>query len=43
MKCLVIFRAYFNYIDKGEDGNTPAMRLGLTNGAIRVEDILYFE
>ncbi|MGO6719866.1 hypothetical protein [Rhizobium ruizarguesonis] len=42
-KMLVIFRTYFNYIAKGKDGNTPAMRLGLAKGAIRFEDILYFE
>ncbi|WP_245446317.1 hypothetical protein [Metarhizobium album] len=42
-KMLVIFRTYFNYIAKGKDGKTPAMRLGLAKGAVRFEDVLYFE
>ncbi|NRQ17905.1 hypothetical protein BHMPCIPO_05168 [Ensifer sesbaniae] len=42
-KCLVIFRTYFNFIAKGKDRNTPAMCLGLAKGAIRFEDVLYFE
>ncbi|UAX91744.1 hypothetical protein LAC81_22185 [Ensifer adhaerens] len=42
-KCLVIFRTYFNFIAKGKDGQTPAMRLGLAKGPVRFEDILYFD
>lgn len=41
-KALVIYRTYFNFIAKGQDGKTPAMRIGLAKGAIRFEDILYF-
>ncbi|MBO9193368.1 IS1 family transposase [Rhizobium sp. 16-449-1b] len=42
-KTLVIFRTYFNFIAKGKDGKTPAMRLGLAKGPVRFEDILYFD
>jgi hypothetical protein len=42
-KTLVIFRTYFNFIAKGKDGKTPAMRIGLAKGPVRFEDILYFE
>ncbi|ANL37438.1 hypothetical protein [Rhizobium phaseoli] len=42
-KCLVIFRTYFNFIAKGKDGKTPAMRIGLAKGPVRFEDVLYFE
>lgn len=41
-KALVIYRTYFNFIAKGQDGKTPAMRIGLAKGAIRFEDVLYF-
>jgi hypothetical protein len=41
-KTLVIYRTYFNFIAKGQDGKTPAMRIGLAKGAIRFEDDLYF-
>jgi len=41
-KALEIYRVYYNYCDVGEDGQTPAMRLGLAKGKIRVEDIVYF-
>mgnify|MGYP007082200664 CR=1 FL=1 len=40
-KMLTIFRTYFNFIAKGEDGKTPAMRLGLAKGPVRFEDIIY--
>ncbi|MEH2513713.1 hypothetical protein V1291_005067 [Nitrobacteraceae bacterium AZCC 1564] len=39
---LVIYRTYFNFSAKGQDGKTPAMRIGLAKGAIRFEDVLYF-
>ncbi|WP_245502761.1 hypothetical protein [Rhizobium ruizarguesonis] len=42
-KTLVIFRTYFNFIAKGKDGKTPAMRIGLAKGPVRFEDVLYFE
>lgn len=38
---LVIYRAYFNFIAKGQDGKTPAMRIGLAKGPIRFEDVFY--
>lgn len=41
-KTLVIYRTYFNFIAKGQDGKTPAMRIGLAKGPIRFEDVLYF-
>jgi len=41
-KMLTIFRTYFNYIAKGQDGQTPAMRLGLAKGPVRFEDVIYF-
>lgn len=42
-KMLTIFRTYFNFIAKGQDRQTPAMRLGLAKGPVRLEDIIYFE
>jgi len=41
-KMLTIFRTYFNFIAKGEDGQTPAMRLGLAKGPVRFEEVIYF-
>lgn len=41
-KMLTIFRTYFNFIAKGEDDKTPAMRHGLAKGPIRFEDVIYF-
>lgn len=41
-KMLEIFRVYFNYCEVGEDGMTPAMRMGLARGPVASEDILYF-
>lgn len=40
---LDIYRTYYNFVKKGDDGFTPAMRLGLAKGVIRIEDILYFD
>ncbi len=42
-KCLTIYRTYFNYIAKGDDKMTPAMRIGLAKGPVRFEEIIYFE
>ena len=39
---LEIFRTYFNYCEVGEDGCTPAMRLGLAKGPVSPEDIIYW-
>jgi len=38
---LDIHRAYYNFVKVGKDGKTPAMRLGLARGPVRLEDILY--
>jgi len=43
MKLLDIFRVFYNYIEVGEDKQTPAMRLGLAKSKIRVEDIIYYK
>ena len=42
VKLLGIFRVFYNYVAVGEDGKTPAMRLGLAKGPIKLEDIIYF-
>jgi hypothetical protein len=39
---LDIYRVYYNYVAKGKDKKTPAMRIGMAKGRIRIEDILYF-
>ena len=41
-KLVAIFRTYFNYCEVGEDGKTPAVRLGLARGPVAPEDIVYF-
>ena len=38
---LDIYRAYYNYVEPGADKKTPAMRLGIARGKVRIEDILY--
>lgn len=38
---LDIYRAFHNFVKVGGDGKTPAMRLGLARGPVRIEDILY--
>ena len=38
---LDIYRAFHNFVKVGQDGKTPAMRLGLAKGPVRIEDILY--
>lgn len=43
LKLIEIYRTAFNYVEAGEDGRTPAMRIGLAEGRIRLEDIIYFE
>lgn len=42
VKLLGIFRVFYNYCLVGEDGGTPAMRLGLAKGKVSLEDIIYF-
>ncbi len=41
-KLLDIYRVYYNFVEVGEDGKTPALRLGLAKGKVDVEDIIYF-
>jgi hypothetical protein len=38
---LDIFRVYYNYCLKGDDGKAPAKRLGLARGPVDVEKIIY--
>jgi len=40
VKLLEIYRVYYNYVQIGEDGNTPAMRIGLATEPVRIEDLL---
>lgn len=42
VKMLGIFRVFYNYCLAGQDGKTPAMRLGLAKGKVSLEDIIYF-
>lgn len=42
VRTMEIYRVYYNYVKVGDDGKTPAMRLGLARGPCSVEDILYF-
>lgn len=41
-KLIDIYRVYYNYVAVGKDKKTPAMRLGMAKGRVRVEDIIYF-
>ena len=38
---LDIYRTYYNYVEPGRDKKTPAMRIGIARGKVRIEDILY--
>jgi hypothetical protein len=40
---LEIFRVHYNFCVKGQDGKTPAMRLGLAKGPVELEKILAFD
>jgi transposase-like protein len=42
IKMLEIFRVFYNYVQVGDDKETPAMRLGLARGPVSLKDILYF-
>lgn len=42
-KLLEIFRVHYNYVKKGEDGRTPAMRLGLATHVVRPGEIVNFQ
>ncbi|MBI1282980.1 MAG: hypothetical protein GC183_01415 [Thiobacillus sp.] len=41
-KLLTIYRVMHNYVEKGKDGKTPAMRIGLANAPVDTDAILYF-
>lgn len=41
-KWLELYRVYHNFVQVGDDGRTPAMRMGLAKVPIPVEDILHF-
>lgn len=43
MQMLEIFRVYTNFIRKDSRGQTPAMKIGLARGAIRFEDVIYWQ
>lgn len=42
VKLLDIFRVFYNYIETGNDRQTPAMRLGLARNRISMENIIYY-
>ena len=42
VKLLGIFRVFYNYCLAGQDGRTPAMRLGLAKAKVSLEDVIYF-
>ena len=37
-----IYRVYYNYVNKNDKGETPAMRLGLAKGPVASEKIIYY-
>lgn len=39
-RTLTMFRCYYNYCQAGEDGKTPAMRLGLADGPVDLAKII---
>lgn len=41
IKVLDIFRVFYNYVEVGKDGQTPAMRLGLAKGNVDIDAIIY--
>jgi len=40
---LDIYRVHYNYLEVGDDKKTPAMRLGLAKGKVRLTEIMTFE
>ena len=42
VKLLELFRVHYNYLQPGKDGKSPAERLGLAKGKVRMEDVIYF-
>lgn len=41
-KLLDIFRVFYNYVETGQDKQTPAMRLGMAKNKVTIEDIVYY-
>jgi hypothetical protein len=39
-KVLEIFRVFYNYCSMGQDKQTPAMRMGLARGPVKLEEVL---
>jgi ribosomal protein S9 len=37
---LEIFRVFYNYCSMGQDKQTPAMRMGLARGLVKLEEVL---
>lgn len=42
IKLLDIFRVFYNYIEVGKDGQTPAMRLGLAKSNIEMDNVVHY-
>jgi hypothetical protein len=42
-KLLNIFRVFYNFVEVGRNKQTPAMRIGLAKGKIKIEDIIYYQ
>jgi hypothetical protein len=40
-KLLGIFRVFYNFVEVGRNGQTPAMLFGLAKNKITVENIIY--
>ena len=41
-KMLEIFRVFYNYCSVGQDKQTPAMRMGLARGPVKLEEVLCY-
>lgn len=42
VKMLNILRVYYNYMLRGVDNQTPAMRIGLAKGVVRADDLFSY-
>ena len=43
IKMLEIFRVFYNFVEVGQDKETPAMRLGLARGKVDMEAIVHYD
>ncbi|MEZ9631499.1 hypothetical protein AB4304_18650 [Vibrio breoganii] len=41
LKLADLYRLFYNFVLKGKDGKTPAMRLGIAKGQVSLEKIIY--